>query len=154
MFNPEYADAIVENMPVTMLRCWGLVLSDYPNVLKQTVETMATEDPRIVTRYTEQVDIKDAALLVELQIDVLEPEMAEVTGPEIAVVPKGHWIGKREWTVHDVTLSTSSDDGRGEITCDVVITYNDYLARDCETYEDTDNLKYERSAQVVFYVKA
>lgn len=153
MFNPEYADAIVENMAVTMLRCWGLVLSNYPNVLARTVETMATEDPRYVTKGDLLIAIGSAAILTELQIDVLEPEVAAVAYPEEPVKPHGEWLGKKTWTVNDVTLNTATEDPRKEITCDVVITFNDYLAQTCEEYEDTENLKYERSAQVVFYVK-
>lgn len=150
MFNPEYADAIVENMACTMIRLYGIVLSEYPNALKQAVEALAHEDVRYVRKGKEKVWIGSAAIATELQIDVLEPDVAKEMEPEKPVKPHGAHIGHHQFEVwSDLTVQ----DERQKVLCRVEIIIDDYEPNATEDLEDTDDMKYERSVQVVFYVQ-
>jgi hypothetical protein len=148
MLNPVYADAIVENMSCTMLHLYGSTLSEYPNVLKQAVETLARQDMRYVYKKGEKVWVGDAAIATDFQIDVMESDIAEVVDPSLPPTPPGVELDTHTYTIEDVVLNVS--DERSTVPCRVEIVVVDYEADDAK--KDTEDLKYERTIQLVFYV--
>jgi hypothetical protein len=152
MMNPEYANAIVDNMAVTMIRLYGIVLSEYPNALKQAVETLAHEDVRYVQHGNRKIWIGHAAIATELQIDVMEFDVAQEVEPEQPVRPNGTHLGQRRFEVKNVPLTVQ--DARKQVACTVVVIIDDYLPPSEAVLEDTADLKYERSIQVAFYINS